>query len=791
VLLPPGSRIGRYEILDHIGSGGMGVVYKARDEVLDRTVAVKLLPPEFISDPDRLRRFELEARATGRLNHPHIVSIFDAGLDGTQPYLVTELLDGETLGDRLAKGPLSVAAARQLTRQVAHALGAAHAQGVVHRDLKPDNILITREGTAKVLDFGLARIVSPGGRAGSQLTKTGTTPGVAMGTVGYMAPEQIEGREADPRADIFSLGVVLYEALTGQQPFRRPSVVDTLHAILHDEPPALPPQIPIGVQQILARCLQKQPDARFQSARDLEFALATVDSHGTASPATWVSSRLTGRARLALIAGLVILVAAAAWVLVRRNASPGGGDAASIRSIAVLPLEDLSQAHDQEYLADSLNDALITNLSQIEALRVIGRTSVMRYKGTNRPLQELSRELGVTGIVEGTIQRVGDRVRVSARLVHAGTGQHIWGEQYDREFGNLLVLQSELAATIANRIAVQVTPRERSRLAKAAVPIGRGSTQELYLRGKYFWNKRDPQSLQLALEAFQGAVKEDPTSARAWSGVADTYFYLGYAFGRMPPVDAMPRGLDAARRALELDPDLAEAHTSLGLIQLFYDWDREAAFASLRRALQLNPGYVVAHRGMAGALLCDRRPHEAIEHSKQAVQLDPVSLAENYFLSLCYVAARDYAAAESTARRSLELEPRHTPSIEMLGNIQITKGDVDKGVELIVESERISGSSPEHLARLTKAYKSGGLKAYRSLELEDMIKSWDGWHFMAFVIATKYAQIGNREASLLWLRRVRDARGAGLMLANNAPEFDPYRSDPEFREILGPAFSKR
>ena len=273
--------------------------------------------------------------------------------------------------------------------------------------------------------------------------------------------------------------------------------------------------------------------------------------------------------------------------------------------------------------------------------------------------------------------------------------------------------------------------------------------------------------------------------------MADTYFYLDMRSAAYPPVDAMPRGLDAARRALELDPDLAEAHASLGLIQLFYDWDREGALASLRRALQLNPGYVVAHRGMAAALLCDRRPHEAIEHSKQAVQLDPVSLAENYFLSLCYLAARDYAAAEGTARRSLELEPRHTPSIEMLGQIQIRKGDVDKGVELIVESERISGSSPEHLARLTKAYKSGGLKAYRALELEDMIKSWDGWHFMAFVIATRYAQIGNREASLLWLRRVRDARGAGLMLANNAPEFDPYRSDPEFREIMGPAFSKR
>ena len=444
----------------------MGVVYKARDSVLDRVVAVKLLPSELRRDPDRLRRFELEARVTGRLNHPHIVSIFDAGPRRPAAVSRDRAARRRDAGTRLSNGMLPLQAALTMTRQVAHALGAAHAQGVVHRDLKPDNILITREGSAKVLDFGLAKIVgpliaadTPGGGPRPTAAATATTPGVTLGTLGYMAPEQVEGRPVDHRADIFSLGIVLYEALTGQQPFRRQSVVDTLHAILHDEPAELPPQVPRVVQQIVARCLQKQPDARFQSARDLEFALATAGSDDGTERRKVAHRPLTRRTRLALAVGSAIVLVTAAVLLLRRDPAVEVA-APSIRSIAVLPLEDLSQGTGQEYLADSLTEALIMDLSQIKALRVIARTSVMRYKGAKRPLQDVARELGVTGIVEGTVLRVGDRVRVSASLVHAPTERHIWGEQYDREFGDVLALQSELAGTIAERIAVQLTSQD-------------------------------------------------------------------------------------------------------------------------------------------------------------------------------------------------------------------------------------------------------------------------------------------------------------------------------------------
>jgi serine/threonine protein kinase/tetratricopeptide (TPR) repeat protein len=778
--LARGSRVGRYEILDRLGAGGMGEVYTARDHVLDRTVALKLLPDEFASDPDRVRRFELEARATGRLNHPHIVGIFDAVLDTPQPFLVTEMVEGETLGTRLAAGPLPVENAIILARQVAGALAAAHAQGIVHRDLKPDNILITHDGVAKVLDFGLAKVVAAP-LAQDETQMPATMPGVTLGTVGYMAPEQVEGGQVDHRSDLFSLGVVLHEALTGRAPFRRPSVVDTLHAILHDEPPALPEHVPRSLRQIVSRCLQKRADARFQSARDLEFALSTA----AADPSTATTSHSAGWPLRAALAAATLVVLGAGWMWLHSRASDAA--APSIRSILVLPLEDLSKQPDQEYLADSLTEALITDLSQVRALRVISRASAMRYKGSREPLQDISRELGVTGIVEGTVQRVGDRVRVSAHLVQAPSEQLVWGDQYDREFRDVLALQSELASTIAERIAVQLTPQERARLNPAATETQ--ATAELYLRGRYFWNKRDPASLQLALDAFTAATKADPASARSWAGLADTYFYLGYAFGRMAPIEAMPKVRDAARRALSIDPDLAEAHTSLGLVALFFDWDRATAISEFRRSIQLNPAYVLAHRAMAAALLTGRDWQGAAAESREAVRLDPVSLAENYFLSLCYLAGGDLDAAERSARRTLELEPGFSRATNVLGDVAARRGEDQKAFELYLDAARKEGAAPAQISRLSNAFKTGGLKAFREAQLQDMVKSWDGWHFGAFVIAINQAATGHREAALDWLARVRDAKSAGIMLANSEDSFSSLRSDPRFRQILGRAYS--
>jgi serine/threonine protein kinase/tetratricopeptide (TPR) repeat protein len=786
--LSRGSRIGRYEILDRLGAGGMGVVYSARDDVLDRVVAVKLLPPEFASDPERVQRFEREARATGRLNHPHIVAIFDAIFDGEQPYLVTELLEGETLRSRLSRAAMPTDAVLALARQVAGALDAAHAQGIVHRDLKPDNILITRTGSAKVLDFGLAKVVAPA-VAESQTRLSDTAPGVALGTIGYMAPEQVDGRPVDHRADIFSLGVVLHEALTGHQPFRRDSAVDTLHAILHDEAPALPPGVPRALQQIVRRCLQKHPDARFQSARDLEFALTSVENHLDTPEHQDKPTRDTRPVAALLVTFAILLIALGGWALYRRGTTGAADGASMIRSIAVLPLEDLSREHDQEYLADSLTEALITDLSQIRALRVIARASVMRYKGAKRPLPDIARELGVSGIVEGTVLRVNDQLRVTAHLVQASTEQQIWGEKYDRDFRDILALQSELASTIADRIALQLTPDERAKLTPAAAPSVLPASHELYLRGRYFWNKRDPESLQRALDAFTGATKADPRSAAAWAGLADTYFYLGYAFGHLPPKEAMPKALDAAQRALAIDANLAGAHNAVGLVQLFFNWDRAAGENSLRRALQLDPTYVLAHRSMAALLLTGRQPQAAIEQSQEAVRLDPVSLAENYFLALCYFNAGNLDATERACRRTLELEPTFGSCANLIGDVYERRGNTDKAVAAYLGLSSLDAAATGPASTRLAAYRAGGMPAFREVELQEMVKGWDGWHFMAYVIATKQARAGHREAAYEWLRRAKDAKSAGIILANSDYAFEPYRADPTFRELLGTAFT--
>jgi serine/threonine protein kinase/tetratricopeptide (TPR) repeat protein len=779
--LSPGDNIGRYRVLGPLGAGGMGVVYAAFDETLGRRVAVKLLPVEFTADQDRRHRFEREARVTGQLNHPHIVPIYDAVLDGDRPFLVSELVDGAPLSARISQGPLPLGETLRIGRQLAQALVAAHALGVVHRDLKPDNILLTRSGDAKVLDFGLAK-VSERPVAEVETRLSGTAPGLAMGTVGYMAPEQIAGRPVDARADIFALGVVLHEALTGRLPFRRGTAVDTLHATLHDAAPELPDDVPIVTRQLIARCLEKDPEARFQTAQDLEFALSMPASTPEASSVKTRGGKLgvlaAGAAALAMLLVLVL------WTRARTPADPSGSQ--TIRVIAVLPLEELSGQSDQAFLADGLTEALISDLSQVRALRVIARASVMRYKKTTRSPREIARELGVAGLVAGTVVRVNDRVRVTANLIHGDTEQHLWGEKYDRDFRDVLVLQSELARTIADRLALQLTPGERAALTPRPVDP---RSHELYLKGRYFWNKRDPESLKLAQAAFTEAVRIDATSVTSWAGLADTYFYQGYAFGRMPPTEAMPQARHAAERALQLDPESAGGHTTNGLVSLFFDWNREAAETSLTRALRADPTYVLAHRGLAALELSRRRPQAAVAHARDAVRLDPASVAEHYFLALSLYATGDLEDSERACKAVLELAPGHGGAVSLLGHVQRRRGEAKRAVELYQEAARLQGTPEAQIAERAAAFSGGDLTAYHAAELRHLVAGWDGWHFTGLLIAVKQAETGQREAAYHWLRRLRDQRSAGLILANGNEAFEAYRGDPEYRELLGPAFT--
>ncbi len=478
--LAAGSRLGPYEILAPLGAGGMGEVYRARDTRLGREVAVKVIPAALSADPDRLRRFEQEARSASALNHPNILTIHDFGSHEEAPYVVSELLEGETLRERLSLGALSPRKAIESGVQIAHGLAAAHEKGIVHRDLKPENLFVTKDGRVKILDFGLAKLTHPEAGSGPlaevpTLTR-GTEPGVIMGTVGYMSPEQVRGQAADRRSDIFAFGAVMYELLSSKRAFRGDSAIETMSAILREEPAELLQSVtgvPPSLERIVRRCLEKNPEERFQSARDLAFALTETASVSLAAPSVAVPSRFGTRRRVwiaslpvALAALLAVLVAVDPGGLRRRllgRALPG-----RVESIAVLPLHNLSGDPGQEYFADGMTEALIANLAQIRKLRVISRTSVEEYKDGKRPLPQIARELGVDAVVEGSVARSGDRVRITAQLIHGPSDTHLWAKTYQRDLRDILELQGEVAGAIAREIAAEITPEERARL-KGAV----------------------------------------------------------------------------------------------------------------------------------------------------------------------------------------------------------------------------------------------------------------------------------------------------------------------------------
>ncbi|HEY7514827.1 MAG TPA: serine/threonine-protein kinase, partial [Vicinamibacteria bacterium] len=488
--LSPGTRLGPYEVVAPLGAGGMGEVYRARDTRLKREVAVKVLPETYSQDPERLRRFEQEALAASALNHPNLLTIHDFGTEGGSPYVVSELLEGQTLRERLSSGAVDEATAIDYGVQIANGMASAHEKGIVHRDVKPENIFVTRDGIVKILDFGLAKLTHPersGGEPAEAPTFTALTePGVVMGTIGYMSPEQVKGLPADPRSDLFSVGAVLYEMLSGRRAFSGATHAETMSAILRDEPAALSPEpVPTPLERVVRRCLAKSPDDRFQSARDLAFALReTSGSHGALS-----GTRRAPSARKpvwGVAAGLLVLaIAAAVAVDVGRIRERlfGAGGAVPVRSLAVLPLENLSGDPGQDYLADGMTEALTASLAQIRSVKVIARTSAMQYKGTKKPLREIARELRVDAVVQGSFARSGDRVRITAELIRGETESHLWARTFDRELGDVLTLQGEIARSIAGQIEAELTTDEKSRLTKKR-PVA-AKAYEAYLLGRF------------------------------------------------------------------------------------------------------------------------------------------------------------------------------------------------------------------------------------------------------------------------------------------------------------------
>jgi TolB-like protein/Flp pilus assembly protein TadD len=722
-------KLGHYEIIGPIGSGGMGEVYRARDTKLGRDVAIKVLPEEVASDRDRLRRFEQEARAASALNHPNIITIHDIAEEGSTRYIVMEYVEGKTLREMLGGRPLPTKKLLHIAPQIADGLAKAHAAGIVHRDLKPDNLMVSEDGFVKILDFGLAKLaplVPDADSEAATMTKEGTTPGAVMGTVGYMSPEQAKAVPADYRSDQFSMGAILYEMATGQRAFQRDTAVQTLSAIIESEPKPLAelsPSLPSHLRAIVMRCLSKDPHERYDSTRDLARDLRSVQEVSPEAPTedkvsvTRDSGRLKihvedpggekihldvpERTALLPLVCLALTALAVAWwfnVCGVRDRFSGGATAHPIQSVAVLPLQNLSGDPEQEYFADGMTEALIADLAKIGALKVISRTSAMRYKGSDKPLPEIAGELGVDAVVEGSVLRADDEVRITAQLMHAATDEHLWAESYQRELRDILALQSEVAGAVAQAIQVAITPEEQVRLAstRSVDP----EAHEAYLKGRHY-SYRGPDSR--AVGFFEQAVELDPNYASAHAALASIY-----AFG-LPAHEFMPKARATAIRALELDETSAEAQTTLAVVKFFYDWDWSGAVKDFRRASELDPNSSIAHHRYAHYLWAMEQFDEATEQLERAQELDPLSLFIKVDLARTHYFSEEYDQAIEKYQEILDLDPDFYYARLFLG---ITYEQVGKYEEAMTEiwTARARRGDTEFASAMENAYVESGYR---------------------------------------------------------------------------------
>jgi TolB-like protein len=781
-----GRTISHYQVVEKLGGGGMGIVYKAEDVRLGRFVALKFLPPVAHKDPVAIERFRREARAASALNHPHICTIHDIGEHDGRQFLVMELMEGQTLKHRIAQAPLETAEIVKLGLQIAEALEAAHAKGIVHRDIKPANIFVTQRGQAKVLDFGLAKLL-PASTETTLLEDPLRTHG-PIGTLPYMAPEQALGREVDARTDIYALGMVLYEMAAGRRPFREEQPTRLIDDILHRMPPALGRLgggAPDRLDEVTLKCLAKEPEKRYQSARELAATLeelVTTDSRGELprSPRGRVWPKLA--AGLVGFAALAFLVAFDVGGLRERLGAGFGGQRVS--SLAVLPLANLTGDSGQDYFVDGMTDELTTELAQIGALRVTSRTSTMQFKDAKKPLPQIAKELNVDAVVEGSVVRSGDRVRITAQLIEAQSDRHLWAKSYERDSRDVMALQDELARDIAGEIRATLTPVERKRLAESR-PVD-AQAYDAYLRGRYFWNRRTEPELHKAKEYFEQAIAKDPTFAPSYSGLADTYFYLSYAWGHMPPKEGMPLARAAALKAIELDDSAGEGHASLGIVKFSYDWDFTGAEQELKRAVTLSPNFSNAHHAYAVLLGVLQRPEESIAEIRKAAEVDPLSIPVRNMLAARYQRYNRCDESLEEDRRTLELNPNatHLGMVhDRMAQCYESKGMNTEALEEFIKARTADGASPKEIENYRKTFATSGRRGLQRKGLEESLARWekDHWHGDAFGIAMLYQALGDMDQTFAWIDKCIELRSTMLFWLYDGD--NPLRKDPRFAEV--------
>ena len=774
-----GQTVSHYRITKKLGQGGMGEVFLAHDATLDRKVALKFLPPGMQQDDAAHKRFIREAKSAAALDHPYICHINEVAESDGQDFIAMEYVDGESLKDRLEQGPLPPGDALPIAIEVVEALEAAHGKGIHHRDIKPANIMLTKTDHAKVMDFGLAKQVIPLEGIGSAVETVTelTCGGSTVGTPAYMSPEQLRCQAADARSDIWALGVTLYEMVAGARPFHGQSGFELTSAILNQEPRPLPSQVPAELGAVIGRCLEKDPGKRYQQAGQLREALISVQA-GTVSP--WVAWRYRLRRRrwLVLTAGVTVLAAILMGLNVGGLRERLWGGAPRIRSLAVLPLANLSGDPQQEYFADGMTEELITNLAKISALKVISRTSMVQYKGTKKPLPQIAKELNVDALIEGSVLREGGQVRITAQLIQASTDQHLWAESYQRDLRGVLSLQGEIASAIADKVSAVVTPTERARLARAR-PVS-PEAYEAYLKGRFYLNKMTPEGYEKALAYFNQAIEKDPTNPLPHAALA-----LGYSvIGHERDVHAFERARAAAHEAEALGGEpLAEMYTALGMIELVSDWDYASAEKDLRRAIELNPSIGEAHDFYSFYLLLIGHPDEALAEIKRAQEVEPLTPLFYSDRGWLYWCVGQYDNAIEEARKSLELDPIFNQGLGVIGDAYAAKG---KYAEAIAAHKKLAATDPAWRWSLVRSYALAGQpdEARRTLAKFLGEKPTPTGAFAGWSLAAVYAALGEKEEAFRWLEAAYKERCSFLPWLMVNPAYAPLRSDPRFQDLV-------
>ena len=799
-----GNRVSHYRVLELLGGGGMGVVYKAEDLKLGRRVALKFLPEDIASDARVLERFEREARAASALDHPNICAIYEFGEHEGQPFIAMPLLEGQTLRDRIAAraAPFATDELLNLAIQIGHGLAAAHEKGITHRDIKPANIFITNRSEAKILDFGLAKLTDAGDLEGlrhqegrSREPQTATVndlslslTGVAMGTAPYMSPEQVRGEKLDARTDLYSFGLVVYEMATGTRAFSGDTSAALYEGILNRTAvPArvLNPELPPRLEEIIKKSLEKDREARYQSAAeicaDLKGLKRDTDS-GRAAPLSEVVP--TSRAKPwwhrmpALLGGglaLTALLTLGAWFAFFR---PQGG---AIESMAVLPFSNGSSDSNAEYLSDGITEGLINNLSQLPNLRVMARSTVFRYKGKDADPQKAGNDLHVHAVLSGRLLQQGNTLIVQAELMDVRTGAQLWGGQFNRKVEDVFVLQNDLSTEIAEKLRLRLSGEEKQLLAKRYTVDA--EAYQSYLKGRYYWNKRSQEGTQKAAEYFQQAIDKDPAYALAYAGLADTYVYLSF-FNVVPPRDVMPRAKAMAVKALELDGQLAEAHVSLGYISYTYDWDWPAAGRHFEQALALNPAYTRAHRFYPLYLSSSGRPQEAMGVAKSALNLDPASPSASHSLAVQFYFARQFDQAIEQCHKTLEMDPNFVAAYQVLGEAYLAEGMNREAVPVLEKYSALSQGGADSLALLGYSHARLEERTQALRMLQELTAASKKSFVPAFFFALVYAGLEDKDQAFTWLERAYDERYTRFAYLKLEALWDPLRSDQRFSGLL-------